>query len=201
MVISHWSGEPGSERTRVPGSPRCDRCPICHCNGQIRSSIFSSEEKNGGEGGIDSLRSGLRPKACGFALILLSQPLRACTGFAGSPCACGTWRRGRDSNPRDLAAHRISSAARSTTLPPLRDHPPSSPQSRDFGGHRGQKVGAPLENGSRKLVSVGGQFGVGRALCPTSNRGMSGINPDLQNPFLSGQPNRPTTLVSVSAHS
>ena len=32
------------------------------------------------------------------------------------------WRRGRDSNPRDLAAHRISSAARSTTLPPLRDH-------------------------------------------------------------------------------
>ena len=29
------------------------------------------------------------------------------------------WRRGRDSNPRYLAAHPISSRAHSTTLPPL----------------------------------------------------------------------------------
>ena len=33
--------------------------------------------------------------------------------------AKSNWRRGRDSNPRYLAVHCISNAARSTTLPPL----------------------------------------------------------------------------------
>src|SRR5258708_39458197 len=33
----------------------------------------------------------------------------------------GNWRRGMDSNPRYLAVNRISSAARSTPLPPLRN--------------------------------------------------------------------------------
>jgi hypothetical protein len=30
-----------------------------------------------------------------------------------------TWRRGRDSNPRNLAVHLISNQTQSTTLPPL----------------------------------------------------------------------------------
>ena len=37
------------------------------------------------------------------------------------------WRRGRDSNPRYLAAHPISSRAHSTTLPPLRSELLQSP--------------------------------------------------------------------------
>ncbi len=42
-----------------------------------------------------------------------------CAVLAG-PGAIENWRRGRDSNPRYLSAHLISSQARSTTLPPLR---------------------------------------------------------------------------------
>lgn len=33
---------------------------------------------------------------------------------------CRFWRKGRDSNPRSLSAHRFSRPARSTTLPPFR---------------------------------------------------------------------------------
>ena len=39
--------------------------------------------------------------------------------FTQTKTAHNNWRRGRDSNPRYLAAHPISSRAHSTTLPPL----------------------------------------------------------------------------------
>ena len=75
--------------------------------------------------------SGLRPDASGIVCSAcgLTEPgfssLRwAQTGLSGSPLrqVCRlipSWRRGRDSNPRYLAVHCISNAARSTTLPPL----------------------------------------------------------------------------------
>ena len=70
--------------------------------------------------GLIRFAQGCAPKP---AALPISQP---CTRFApagrfaATPLTCGKWRRGWDSNPRDLAAHLISSQARSTTLPPLR---------------------------------------------------------------------------------
>ncbi len=90
---------------------------------EIGRAIRSPGAKDGGEGGIDSVPSGLCPKACGFApMPPLLPPGVNLLRSALTPFGFAKWRRGRDSNPRDLAAHRISSAARSTTLPPLRDH-------------------------------------------------------------------------------
>ena len=51
-----------------------------------------------------------------------------------------SWRRGRDSNPRYLAVHCISNAARSTTLPPLLCSVRRCIKGRERGGSRVKKV-------------------------------------------------------------
>ncbi len=93
----------------------------------------------GGGEGIGSLRSGLRPVACGNAHLRKARALlrRPPPGVlipslwpthhlwpTGHPINWSTflkvsWRRGRDSNPRNLAVHLISNQTQSTTLPPL----------------------------------------------------------------------------------
>jgi len=93
----------------------------------ILETLYSSTLKfPGGGEGIGSLRSGLRPVTCG-------SPVRPCgltePGFSSLPMSTGqlanrsadeseSWRRGRDSNPRNLAVHLISNQTQSTTLPP-----------------------------------------------------------------------------------
>jgi hypothetical protein len=114
-VVPIWWRRP-SPRASAPVDARAQatdgmsdlRMPFCCGQPQgVASGFLSSEEKSGGRGGIDSLRSGLRPKASGFAHIppspsLLAGSLRA----AVTPCQA--WRKGRDSNPRNLAVQRFS---------------------------------------------------------------------------------------------
>jgi hypothetical protein len=79
--------------------------------GRLRPSL----EKIGGEGGIGlATPSPLDPPSS------LCSVERSHPSISDDLPLCGKWRRGRDSNPRFLSEHRISSAARSTTLPPLR---------------------------------------------------------------------------------
>ncbi len=68
------------------------------------------------------LASSVRPAAFtepGFSSLPvgLNGPIRLTV--KASLLTSSNWRRGRDSNPRYLAVHCISNAARSTTLPPL----------------------------------------------------------------------------------
>ena len=96
-----------------------------------KKACLSGSNLAGGEGGIGSaaLRGfapiltdclfGLRPHRTG---VLIPQTRLAPTqavSLALERSELSNWRRGRDSNPRYLAVHCISNAARSTTLPPL----------------------------------------------------------------------------------
>ncbi|MDB6113632.1 MAG: hypothetical protein JWQ62_577 [Lacunisphaera sp.] len=103
------------------------RAPECGARGF--SEVRSGQGHDGHEfvGAVSRVRGASRWAKRSFAEA--SAFARRYGGQVGRQFSFGSrkkkWRRGRDSNPRDLAAHLISSQARSTTLPPLRDNLPS----------------------------------------------------------------------------
>ena len=64
-------------------------------------------------------RTSLAPSNPGVLIPQARLALSQALSLALESSELSSWRRGRDSNPRYLAVHCISNAARSTTLPPL----------------------------------------------------------------------------------
>ena len=133
-----WVGSPlrgDLARSARSADPTVDRG--CQSLGQSRRSypekVMTFSLSSRWRRGRDWLRcaAGLRPNPSGLpvrpaaftepwvlippARLALSQALAQ----ALERSEMSSWRRGRDSNPRYLAVHCISNAARSTTLPPL----------------------------------------------------------------------------------
>ena len=103
---------------------------------------------------------GLIRFAQGLTPALLCRPypcLECCAFILVSPKIhlLRKWRRGRDSNPRNLAVHALSKRAHSTTLPPLREVLVRPPCGDASVGRRGLRRGVPLRRSMAKIRMIG----------------------------------------------